>query len=65
VFYGAYDPDAPAVGTAEKLMSGFMRVLPAARNALPAGDFRDWRAIEAWANGIADELESAEVPALA
>ena len=61
VFYGAYDPEAPAVGTAEKVMSGFMRVLPAARNALPAGDFRDWPAIEAWADGIARELEA--VPA--
>ncbi|HEY6569009.1 MAG TPA: flavodoxin domain-containing protein [Candidatus Limnocylindrales bacterium] len=65
VFYGAYDPEAPAVGTAEKVMSGFMRVLPAARNALPAGDFRDWPAIEAWAKGIADELASARVTALA
>ncbi len=65
VFYGAYDPDAPAVGTAEKVMSGFMRVLPAARNALPAGDFRDWPAIEAWAEGIATELLSAEAPVLA
>lgn len=24
----------------------------------PEGDFRDWEAIEAWAGGIADELES-------
>ena len=46
-------------------MSGFMRVLPAARNALPAGDFRDWPAIEAWAEGIATELQSAEAPVLA
>ena len=30
--------------------------MPAARNALPAGDFRDWTAIDAWANTIADEL---------
>jgi menaquinone-dependent protoporphyrinogen oxidase len=57
VFYGAYDPDAPASGLAERLMSGFMRLAPAARQALPAGDFRDWPAIEAWATGIARELQ--------
>jgi menaquinone-dependent protoporphyrinogen oxidase len=33
-----------------------MRLAPAVREALPAGDFRDWPAIEAWANGIATEL---------
>ncbi len=65
VFFGAYDPEAPSVGTAEKVMSGFMRVLPAARNALPAGDFRDWPAIEAWAEDIAKELKSMEAPVLA
>lgn len=65
VFYGAYDPEAPTVGTAEKVMSGFMRMLPAARNALPAGDFRDWPAIEAWAQDIAKALKPAEAPVLA
>lgn len=53
VFFGAYDPDAEAVGVAEGLMARFMRVMPAVRNALPSGDFRDWPAIEAWAEGIA------------
>jgi menaquinone-dependent protoporphyrinogen oxidase len=56
VFFGAYDPDAQPAGLAEGLMSRFMRVLPAVRQALPAGDFRDWPAIEAWADSIAREL---------
>jgi menaquinone-dependent protoporphyrinogen oxidase len=25
-------------------------------SAMPVGDFRDWNAIEAWADGVADEL---------
>jgi menaquinone-dependent protoporphyrinogen oxidase len=63
VFFGAYDPDAPPSGMAEGLMHRFMRVMPAARNALPAGDYRDWPAIEAWAEGIARELQPVGVPA--
>ena len=56
VFFGAYDPDAPAVGLAEGLMARFMRVAPAVKNALPAGDFRDWPAIDAWAEEITQAL---------
>jgi menaquinone-dependent protoporphyrinogen oxidase len=56
VFMGAYDPDAAAQNFPERFMKVFMRVMPAVRNALPAGDFRDWDAIEHWAEGIADEL---------
>ncbi len=41
VFSGAYDPDAPPVGLGER----FVQHMPAARDALPAGDFRDWSAI--------------------
>ena len=52
VFFGALDPEAPTVGLAER----FVRHMPAARNAMPAGDFRDWPAIDAWADGIAAEL---------
>jgi menaquinone-dependent protoporphyrinogen oxidase len=37
IFGGAYDRDAPPIGLMEKLMA----VMPAARNALPDGDFRD------------------------
>jgi menaquinone-dependent protoporphyrinogen oxidase len=57
VFFGAYDPHAKAVGLAEGLMARFMRFAPAARNALPAGDFRDWAAIEDWAESIARDLQ--------
>jgi menaquinone-dependent protoporphyrinogen oxidase len=34
-------------------------VMPAARDALPEGDFRDWPEIEAWAAGIARDLQRA------
>jgi menaquinone-dependent protoporphyrinogen oxidase len=33
--------------------------MPAARDSLPAGDFRDWDAIAAWAQEIASELDRA------
>jgi menaquinone-dependent protoporphyrinogen oxidase len=52
VFFGAYDPAAPPVGLGEKLM----RRMPAATKTLPAGDFRDWDAIENWATEIATAL---------
>ena len=52
VFLGAFDPDDPAKVTSERLV----RLLPAVKKALPAGDFRDWDAIEAWAREIADAL---------
>jgi menaquinone-dependent protoporphyrinogen oxidase len=58
IFFGAYDPDAAPIGLMERIGARFTR-LPAVRQALPAGDFRDWPAIEAWANGIADELQPA------
>jgi menaquinone-dependent protoporphyrinogen oxidase len=52
VFFGALDLTAPPIGLAER----FTRIMPAARDALPVGDFRDWPAIDAWADGIAREL---------
>jgi len=52
VFFGAYDPDAPPTGLAERLVHH----LPASADALPAGDFRDWPAIDAWADEIVREL---------
>jgi menaquinone-dependent protoporphyrinogen oxidase len=58
VFPGAYDPKGPARTLSERLV----RLLPAARRALPAGDFREWDAIQAWANEVASEL-FATVPA--
>ena len=51
-FFGAYDPDAPPIGLGERLVQH----MPAPRAALPAGDFRDWPAIDAWAAQIAAEL---------
>jgi hypothetical protein len=36
--------------------------MPAIREAMPYGDFRDWPEIEAWAVGIARELSP--VPAV-
>jgi menaquinone-dependent protoporphyrinogen oxidase len=55
IFFGAYDPDSPPIGIAERLT----RRMPAARDSLPAGDFRDWDAIAAWAQEIASELDRA------
>lgn len=52
IFFGAFDPDAPPIGLTERLV----RHLPAAQDATPAGDFRDWPAVDAWAAQIAAEL---------
>ncbi len=54
IFFGAYDPNASPVGFMERLT----RLMPATRNALPSGDFRDWPEIEAWADGIARALDA-------
>lgn len=55
VFFGAWDPDAPPVGLGERLL----RHLPG-HEAMPAGDFRDWSAVDAWAADIARELDAAQ-----
>jgi menaquinone-dependent protoporphyrinogen oxidase len=52
VFNGAFDPKDPPKTMAERLV----RLMPAAKDALPSGDFRDWDAIEAWARQIAGQL---------
>lgn len=57
IFFGAFDPDAKPIGLMERLGAPFMR-MASVREAMPAGDFRDWPQIEAWAEGIALELES-------
>jgi menaquinone-dependent protoporphyrinogen oxidase len=57
VFMGRYNPDDKAKNLPERFMKSFMRVIPAIRDVLPAGDFRQWPEIEAWAQHIADELE--------
>lgn len=58
VFLGAYDPTDPPRSLPERVV----RLMPFARHALPAGDFRDWDAIEAWAHEIAAALAT-PVPA--
>lgn len=50
VFFGALTPSKLGVGPR------LMRLLPAGRKLLPAGDFRDWDDIDAWADGIARTL---------
>ena len=65
VFWGAYDPDAKPVGWAESLGQRILRLIPAARDALPAGDFRDWPEIEAWAEAIAVQLADERAVAVA
>lgn len=54
IFFGAYDPEAPPLSISERLT----RLMPAAREAFPVGDFRDWEAIRAWAEQIAADLDS-------
>jgi menaquinone-dependent protoporphyrinogen oxidase len=55
VFFGVYDPGRKHATLAEKMVTK----IPAIRDVLPAGDFRDWDAIEAWADGIAREIRPA------
>jgi menaquinone-dependent protoporphyrinogen oxidase len=54
IFFGAWDPNAQPVGFMEQVM----HVIPAARNAMPHGDFRQWDEIDEWARSIATELHS-------
>ena len=55
VFFGAYQRDRKPIGLAER----FVSLMPAAREGLPEGDFRDWPEIEAWAATIARDLGQA------
>ena len=54
VFYGAYHPDLKPGSFLERMSS----LIPAVKEALPIGDFRDWPAIEAWARRIAGDLKA-------
>jgi len=58
VFFGAMLPGAKPIGLTERLVT----LMPAAKSAFPKGDFRDWPAIDAWADAIAHELAGAVVP---
>lgn len=59
VFLGAFDPSDPPKAMSERLV----RMMPAAKGLLPAGDFRDWDNVEAWAREIAGALKPEAVPA--
>jgi menaquinone-dependent protoporphyrinogen oxidase len=59
VFYGAYDPTDPPKTMPERLV----RMLPHSDGILPAGDFRDWPQIEAWAHELGRELLATPVAA--
>jgi len=52
VFDGAFDPSDPPKAFSERLV----RLLPASKNILPPGDFRNWDAIDTWAREIAAVL---------
>ncbi len=52
VFFGAFDPGAAPIGMLERAM----RIAPTSPTLLPAGDFRDWDAIDAWAGEIAADV---------
>ena len=54
VFFGVLDGSKLGFG------HRMLRKLPAARNLLPEGDFRDWNDIETWAMSIARALETAK-----
>jgi menaquinone-dependent protoporphyrinogen IX oxidase len=45
---------APPIGVGERMV----RHLPVAQSVLTPGDFRDWAAIDSWADEIAIELRS-------
>jgi menaquinone-dependent protoporphyrinogen oxidase len=54
VFFGALYGDR--LGGAMGLTYRFMRRSKAVRESMPDGDYRDWKDIEAWAQGIAEAL---------
>ncbi|HJP89505.1 MAG TPA: flavodoxin domain-containing protein [Candidatus Limnocylindrales bacterium] len=52
VFAGAFDANEGPKTLAERVI----RVVPASKDLLPPGDYRDWPVIEAWAREIAAHL---------
>jgi menaquinone-dependent protoporphyrinogen oxidase len=56
VFFGAFDPNDPPRTLAERVV----RMVPASKDILPPGDFREWGDIDAWAKEIAGVLTSAD-----
>jgi menaquinone-dependent protoporphyrinogen oxidase len=61
VFLGAYNPSDPPKSMQERLV----RLMPASKRILPAGDFREWADIEAWANTIAAAVGRVPTPTAA
>jgi menaquinone-dependent protoporphyrinogen oxidase len=59
VFLGAFDPKDPPRAMSERLV----RMMPASKNLLPAGDFRNWDEIDAWAHEIATAVKFSVVTA--
>jgi menaquinone-dependent protoporphyrinogen oxidase len=52
VFFGAWDPTKSPASVGERVAL----LIPAVKELLPIGDYRDWDAIDAWALEIAHEL---------
>jgi menaquinone-dependent protoporphyrinogen oxidase len=52
-FFGALDFSQKPIGFGER----FVRLMPAAKASMPQGDFRDWMAVDAWADEIAADLK--------
>jgi len=61
VFFGVYNPEREGASFMERLVLK----MPAIKEALPSGDFRDWAEIERWAHGIALALGPVPVAAAA
>ena len=59
VFQGAFDPNDGPKAISERVV----RMMPAAKRILPAGDFREWPVIEAWAREVAAEVVGTPSPA--
>lgn len=55
MFFGGLD-GSRLKGTVS-LVYGVIKRSQSVRESMPEGDFRDWKEIEAWANGIADALQ--------
>lgn len=57
VFEGAFNPDAAPTNLIERVV----RVIPAIKKVLPAGDFRPWPKIETWARQIATDMTAGAI----
>ena len=54
VFRGAWTGEDRPIGMGERML----RLMPASRDTLPVGDFREWDEIDEWAARIAGELKA-------